>query len=182
MTSWIDVLSVFADVVILAILAAVVASPKVSPLARPVVGSLAFACAWLATAVSDALRAPGWTIFLGVAVVVVSIVLITVTLNMWTQETDGSASGPGSHGDHGGGGLGWRRPDAPQHGGGGSDPSSWAEFERQLAVYVAEREGRRAARELVGGRQPAVGAGGHRDEARSDRQTRCSPAAGHPNR
>jgi hypothetical protein len=152
MTSWIGLLSVFADVAILLVLAAAVASPRVSSLARPVIATLAFACAWLATAVFDAMRAPGWTIVLGGAVIVVSIVLITASLHMWTQETDGSESGPGHRCDHGGGGPGRRRPDAPRHGGGGSDPSWWPEFDRQLALYVAECESRSVARELVGRR------------------------------
>ena len=151
MTPWIGFVSVFVDVVILVMLWAVVASPRVSSLARPVIASLAFACAWPATAVFDALGAPRWTIFLGAAVIVVSIVMITATLQMWTQETDGSETGPEPRGDHGEGGHGRRRPDAPRDGGGGSDPRWWLEFERQLGSYVAKREGS-AARELVGGR------------------------------
>ena len=138
MTSSIGLLSVFADVVILLALAAAVSSPRVSSLARPMIATFAFACAWLITAF-DALRAPGWTVSLGVAVIVVSIGLITATLHIWTQEVDGGA-GAGPRPDEGGGGPGRRRPDAPQHGGGGSNPSWWPEFERQLALYVAKRE------------------------------------------
>lgn len=139
MTSSIGLLSVFADVVILLVLAAAVSSPRVSSLARPMIATFAFACAWLITAF-DALRAPGWTVSLGVAVIVVSIGLITATLHIWTQEIDGGGNGAGPRPDDGGGGSRQRRPDAPQHGGGGSNPSWWPEFERQLALYVAKRE------------------------------------------
>jgi hypothetical protein len=77
--------------------------------------------------------------FLGAAVIVVSIVVITATLHLWTQEGDGGDVGPGRRGAHGGGGPRRRRPDAPPPGGGGA-PAWWPDFERQLAVYVAERE------------------------------------------
>jgi hypothetical protein len=45
-------------------------------------------------------------------------------------------------GDYGGGPR-RRWPDAPQHGGGGSDPSWWPEFGRQLAFYLKEGETKR---------------------------------------
>jgi hypothetical protein len=73
----------------------------------------------------------------GGAVIVVSVIAITVTVHLWAQEGAGD-SGPGERG--GGGGPPHRRPDAPQRGGGGQEPSWWPEFERQMAVYVAERE------------------------------------------
>ena len=111
MTSSIGLLSVFADVVILMTLAAAVTSPRVSSLARPVIATFAFACAWLITAVFDAMLAPGWTLLLGGAVIIASIVLITATLHNWTQGRDGSESVPGRRGDHGGGGPGRRRPE-----------------------------------------------------------------------
>ena len=140
-TSLIGPLSAFADVVISGWRwRRTVASSRVSPLARPVIATFAFACAWLVTAASEAMRAPGWTIVLGGTVLVVSIVLISATLHIWTQRGDGGESGPGQGDDKGGGGPGRRRPDAPQHGGGGGDPSWWTEFERQLALYVDERE------------------------------------------
>lgn len=141
MTSWISLLSVCADVVILLALAAAVSSPQASSLARPAIATLAFACAWLITAF-DAMRARDWTIFLGVAVIVVSIVVIIATLHIWTQGGDGGESGAGRGGDHGGGGPGRQRPDAPQDGGGGNNPGWWPEFERELASYVAESESR----------------------------------------
>jgi hypothetical protein len=140
MTSSVALLGAFADVVILLALVAAVASPRVSRVARPLIATFAFAWAWLLTAVFVALRAPGWTMFTGGAVIVVSIVVITVTVHLWTQGADGGDSGPGQRGDHGGGGPRRRGPDAPQHGGGGTDPSWWPEFERQLAFYVAKRE------------------------------------------
>jgi hypothetical protein len=91
------------------------------------------------TAVLAAMR-PGWTIFLGESVIVVSIAVIVVTLQLWTHEAEIGGCGPGHQGDYGGGGRRRRRPDAPQHGGGGSDPSWWPEFERQLAFSLEEAE------------------------------------------
>jgi hypothetical protein len=148
MTSSVGLLGVFADVVILLALVVAVANPRVSQLARPLIATFAFACAWLLTAVLDALRAPGWTTLMGGAVIVVGIVVITVTVHLWAQGGVGGESGPGQRGDHGGGGPRRRRPDAPRQGGGGSDPSWWPEFERQFAFCVAEREREK--------RQPAV--------------------------
>ena len=133
-------LSVFADVVILLTAAPAVARRSVSSLARPVVATFAFAGAWLLTAILEAIHAPGWTIFLGGSVIVVSIFLTIATLHVWTQEGDGGETGPGRRGDQGGGGPRPRQPDAPQHGGGGSDPSWWPEFERQLASYAGNHE------------------------------------------
>jgi hypothetical protein len=137
MTSPIDVLAVCVDVVILLALVAAVASPKSSHFARLMIATSAFTCAWLATAVVGAMRAPGWTMLLGGAVIVVSIAVIIVTLHLWTQEGEVGDSGSAQQGDCGGGGPRRRRPDAPQHGG-GSDPSWWPEFERQLAFYLAD--------------------------------------------
>jgi hypothetical protein len=149
MAPWIGPLSVSADVVILAALIAAVTSRKVSQLARPVIASVAFACAWLMTAGLDVMQAPRWTIFLGAGVIVLSIVVITGTLHLWTQGDDGGHTGPGHRGTHDGGGPRRWRPDAPQHGGGGSAPSWWPDFERQLALYVAERERERRLPDVV---------------------------------
>ena len=115
-----DLLGVFADLVILLTLGASVTSPRVSQLARPVIAVFAFMCAWLSTALAFALRGPGWITFMGAAVIVVSILVVTVTVHVWTQARD---VGPGRLGDHGGGGPRRGRPDAPQHGDGGGDPS-----------------------------------------------------------
>lgn len=150
MTSWPGLLSVSADVVILVALAAALASPNASHLARLVIATLAFACAWLLAAGFEVTRAPGWTIWTGGTVIVVSIVVITATLHLWTQAGDGGGAGPGELGAHGGGGPRRGRPDPPQPGGGDSAPSWWPDFERQLALYVAERERERAVE------QPAV--------------------------
>ena len=139
MTPSIGLVGAFGDVVILLVLAAAVASPRLSRLARPLLAISAFTCAWLLTAVSDALQAPGWAMFTGVAVIVISIVVVTVTVHLWTREGDGSESGPGLRGNDGGGGPRRRRPDAPRRGDGGNEPSWWPEFERQLALYIAER-------------------------------------------
>ena len=62
MTSSLGLLAVFADVVILLALVAAVARPGASQPARPLMATFAFACAWLLTAMFDALRAPGWTV------------------------------------------------------------------------------------------------------------------------
>lgn len=140
MAASIGLLAVFADVLILLTLAAAVASPRVSQLARPVISTFAFAFAWLLTAALAALRAPGWTMLTGGVVVVVSIVVSTVTIHLWTQRDDGGEAGPGQRANDGGGGPRRRRPDPPQPGGGGHDPHWWPEFERQLAFYTAERE------------------------------------------
>jgi hypothetical protein len=147
MTSSIVLLGVVADIVLLLTLGAAVASSGVSQLARPAIATFAFAGAWLVTAVVDAMGAPGWTKFLGGAVIVASIVVIIATLHVWTQGDDVADRGP-HRGDHGGDGPRRPRPDAPQHGGGGTDPSWWPAFERQLAIYVAERERKK--------REPAV--------------------------
>jgi hypothetical protein len=139
MTSSIGLLSVFADVVLLLALTWAVASARLSQLARSVIATLVFTCAWLTTAASEAIRAPGWTVFLGAAVTLLSIGAVTITLHLWTQGGDGGQSGPGHGGGNGGGGPRRHRPDAPQAGGGDSDPSWWPEFERQLTLYVTER-------------------------------------------
>jgi hypothetical protein len=139
LTSSISQVSVVADAVILVALGAAVSSPKRSSLARLMIATVAFVCAWLTTAL-DAARPRDWTVFLGVAVIVVSIVLVIVSLHIWAQANDGGESGAGPGGDQDGGGPGRRWPDAPKPGGGGNDPSWWPEFERHLALYVAEGE------------------------------------------
>lgn len=145
MTSWIGLLSVFADVVIVTALALAVASRSVSQLARLVIATFAFVCAWLLAAGFDAMGVRGWTTFLGAAVIVVSLIVITATLHRWTQGGDGGDMGTGHRGAQGGGGPRRHRPDTPQHGGGGA-PSWWPDFERQFGNYVAEREAARSAR------------------------------------
>jgi hypothetical protein len=131
---------VSADVVILVALAAAVGSQRVSQLARLVIATFAFTCAWLVAGGLDTMRVPGWTVILSGAVIVVSVGAITATLHVWTQGGDAGDTRPGHRDDHGGGGPRRRSPDAPQHGGGGSARSWWPDFERQLALYVAERE------------------------------------------
>jgi hypothetical protein len=97
-------LSLSADFVLLAGLAAALTSPRISPPARPMIAIFAFACAWLMTAVLDAMRAPGWTVVLGGAVVVVSIVVVAATLQHWTQGDDGADGEQGERGGRDGGG------------------------------------------------------------------------------
>jgi hypothetical protein len=105
------------------------------------ISTFAFVCAWLITAVFYATRAPDWTVAMGGAVIVVSIVVVIATLHRWTQAGDGGETQPEHRGDEGGGGPRRPWPDAPEPGGGDSDTSWWLEFERQLSSYVAEREG-----------------------------------------
>ncbi len=140
MTSPIGLSDVFANVAVLLALAAAVASPRVSQVARMVIATFAFVCAWLITAAFDAARAPAWTMYTGGAVIVASIVMLIASLHLWTQAGDGRESEPEHRGDEGGGGLRRHWPDAPQDGGGGSDPSWWPEFERQFASHVAKHE------------------------------------------
>lgn len=92
MISSIGLLAIFADVAILLGLGAALAGPRVSQLARPLIAAFAFACAWLLTAAFDAMRAPGWTMFAGGAVIVVSVFVITVTVHLWTREADSDPS------------------------------------------------------------------------------------------
>jgi hypothetical protein len=139
MTSWLGLSSVFANAVIVLALAAAIANRNVSSLARPVIATFAFLCAWLLAAGLYAIGLRGGTIFLSVAVIVASLAVITATLHLWTQGAEGGDAGPGPRGAHGGGGPHRRRPDAPQHDGGGA-PSWWPDFEREFEAYVAERE------------------------------------------
>jgi hypothetical protein len=148
MTPSIGLLGLFTDVVILLALVAAVASRGAPQLARAMIATFAFTCTWLLTAVLDALRAPGWTMLTGGAVIVVSVVVITFTVHLWTQEGE-VESGPGRRGNDGGGGPPHRRPDAPPRGGGGHDPGWWPEFERQVAVYVAECEREKQQRAVL---------------------------------
>jgi hypothetical protein len=92
MASWLGLLNAFTDVVILAALALVVTSRRVSQLAQLLIATLAFVCAWLVAAGFDAMGARGWTIFLGAAVIVASIGMITASLHLWTQADDGAPS------------------------------------------------------------------------------------------
>ena len=155
MTSALGLLGVFADAVILLALVAAIASRGASHVARALIATVAFAAAWLSTAVFDALRAPDWTIFTGGAVIAASIIVITVTIHLWTLEGDGGESDRGQPGDDGGGGPRRRRPDAPQHGGGSDDPICWPEFERQVAFYVAAREREEEAVKAASSRPPS---------------------------
>lgn len=140
MTASVDLVSVCADVAILLTLGATVAIPTFSPLARLVIATFALAFAWLAAAVLDATRSADWTILLAGAVIVVAVAVTTATLHRWTQEGADGDSGPGHRDTRGGGGPRSRRPDAPRGRGGDSAPSWWPEFERELALYAAERE------------------------------------------
>lgn len=139
MTSWLGLSSVFADAVILVVLAAAIAKRNMPRIARPVIATLAFVCAWLIAAGFDAMGVRGWAMFLSAAVIVVSLAAITATLHFWALGDEGGDAGPGPRGAHGGGGPRRRRPDAPQPGGGGA-PSWWPDFERQFEAYVAEHE------------------------------------------
>ena len=140
MTSWVGLSAAFVNVVVLLGLAAAAVGPRLSRLARLMISTFAFVCVWLITAAFDALRAPDWTMFMGGAVIVVSIVVVIATLHRWTQAGDLGETQAARRGDEGGGGPRRHGPDAPQPGGGNSDPSWWPEFERRLSSYVAERQ------------------------------------------
>lgn len=109
-----------------------------SDLARLIIASFAFLCAWLSTAAAEALRSPDWATIVGGALIVVSVAAVVKTLHRWTQAGDRCETEPG--GDDGEGGPRCHWPDGPPPGGGGSAPSWWPEFEHRLASYIAERE------------------------------------------
>ncbi len=143
MTPSVGLSAVVANVVVLTALAWTVASPRKSQLARLTTATFAFMCAWLMNAGFDAARAPDWTMFMGGAVIVVSIVLVLVTLHLYTQAGDSAETEPEHRGDDGAGGLRSDWPDAPHDRGGASGPSWWPEFERQFAHHAAATEPRR---------------------------------------
>lgn len=114
--------------------------PRLSQPAGLLIATFTFACAWVVTAALATMRAPGWAIFIGCVLIIVSIVALMVTLHRWAQGGTGGEGGPDSRDDHGGGGPRLPCPDAPRDGDAGLDASWWDEFERDLALYVAERE------------------------------------------
>lgn len=113
---------------------------RLSQPASLLIATFTFAGAWVLTAGLATIRAPGWTIFIGCALIMVSIGAVMVTLHHWAQGGGGGEGGPDSRDDQGGGGPRLPSPDAPRDRDGGCDPSWWDEFERDLALYVAERE------------------------------------------
>jgi hypothetical protein len=140
MTSSVGLWAVLANVAVLLVLAAAVAWPRVSQLARLVISVFGFLCAWLIVASLDVMGAPKSTVLLGGAVIVVSIVVVLATLHRWMRTVDAGEAHSEDRDDEGGGGPRRDWPDFPQGGGGGCDPSWWPEFERRFASYVAERE------------------------------------------
>lgn len=154
MTSWVGLAAACGNIVVLVTLVAAVVIPRRSPLARLVMATFAFAVAWLLTAVCDAMGTPAWTMIVGGTVVLMSIAMVIASLHLWTNAGVGGDRQSERRNDEGGGGAPhW--PDAPSHGGGGSDPSWWPEFERQLAEYVgkSEREWRQPATPSAIGRR-----------------------------
>ena len=148
MSTLIGVLAVGAELMIVLVMWTAIASYRRSLVARPLIAFLAFVCAWLLTAVVDALRVPAWATCTGVMAILVSLTTTGITLHVWTQAGYGGQRDPGERDDHGGGGLPRGRPDGPQPSGRDSDPVWWPGFERDLALYAAERapEQRRATR------------------------------------
>jgi hypothetical protein len=140
MTSWIGLVAVCGNIVVLVTLVAAVVRPRGSRLARLVMATFAFTVAWLLTAVCDATGTPAWTMFMGGAVLVMSIGVVTASLHLWTKAGDEGEIQSERRGDEDGGGAQLYWPDAPPHGGGGSDLSWWPEFEHRLAEYVGESE------------------------------------------
>ena len=164
MTSSIVLSAALVNAVVVLALAAAVASPRVSPLARLVIATSGFTCAWLTTAGFAAARLPNWTMYMGGAVIMLSIVVVIGTLHRWTQAGHGDDSQPEDRGDEGGGGPQRRWPDAPHQGGGGSEPIWWPEFERPLALYVDERQREKRQSAVLVAHGPAArgAAGGDR--------------------
>jgi hypothetical protein len=115
------------------------------------IATFGFVSAWLLAAALDALQPPEWAILTSAAMLAVSVVVMIVAVHLWMIGDVGEENRPGQGGDQGGGGPGRRRPDAPQPGDGGSDPSWWPGFERQLAVYIAESDSKPGA---LSGRRP----------------------------
>jgi hypothetical protein len=76
--------------------------------------------------------------FMGGSVIVLSIVVVIAALHLWTRG-DGCETRRDRGRPEDGGGPTRHWPEAPQ-GGGGGDPSWWPEFQRQLALYVGQRE------------------------------------------
>jgi hypothetical protein len=113
---------------------------KLSQLARLMIATFTFVCALLMTAALDALRASDWMLVTGAVMLAASIISVIAALHLWAQAGDAGETEPEHRGDDGGGGALRQWPDAPQPGGGGSEPTWWPEFERRLAFYVAERE------------------------------------------
>jgi hypothetical protein len=146
MSSPIGLAAVVANVAVLLVPAAAIASPRVSQLARLQIATVAFACAWPIAAAFDALRAPRGAILMGGAVIVESVVIVVATLHRWARPRDPDETQSEGRGDEGGSGPRRHRPDGPQPEGSASDPSWWPEFERMLALYVAERERESMAR------------------------------------
>jgi hypothetical protein len=130
-----------------------VAKGRTSALPRLLIAVFAFMCAWLLAAELGALGAPGWTMFMGGAVIVVSIAVMLGAVHVWSQVGEGGESEGEHRGDDGEGGP---RPDAPEPGGGGNDPRWWPEFERQLAFYTAEREERKQHAAMLPARAGAL--------------------------
>lgn len=141
MASAIGLSAVFANLVVFLVLTAAFASRKRSQLDRLATAAFAFVCAWLINAAFEATRPAELIAFLGGAVIVASIVAVLISLHRWAQGGASDETQTERRGDEGGGGPRRDWPDAPQHDGGGSDPSWWPEFERRLALYVAERDG-----------------------------------------
>ncbi len=72
-------------------------------------------------------------IAVGCAVIAASIVVIVVTLHIWTQAGAGPEGGGGQRRNEGG-------AVPPQPGSGGTGPGWWPEFERQFASYLGDRD------------------------------------------
>jgi hypothetical protein len=140
MTSLVGLSAVLANVVVLLVLAAAVATPRMSRFARLVISTFGFLCAWLVVATLDAVHAPKLTVFMGGAVIMVGIAVVVATLHLWTQSGDVRETHPAPGDGEGGDGPRRHSPDPPRPGGGERDPSWWPEFERRFALYVAERE------------------------------------------
>lgn len=88
---------------------------------------------------------PSWRGVASTFAIVISLVLL-IAVAQREMPRDGRSGGDDSDGD---GGLGRRPPNRPDGGGGPGEPTWWPEFERELARYVAQREGAKAARDRL---------------------------------
>lgn len=105
-----------------------------------------FISAWGLCFLLIKLHFPGWTWFAATLAVITSIVVLIAAAQFSLPRDAGEGSG-----DEGDGGSPLRRPpEPPTDGGGPADPSWWPEFERDLALYMAERE--RGKRPVLVGR------------------------------
>ena len=105
-------------------------------LARPFVASAGLSAAWGAWVLVVVLHGPASMIALTLCAFAIASVATAISIHLATRDEEKRDGG-----DMGGGTD--SVPQAPQGGGGNTEPPWWPEFERQVADYAAERERRR---------------------------------------